>query len=139
MNHACSLHFAGSGADQCLWVSGCFSTLSRTHSTVNWALIANYLSIHNSYGHVFFVVVFLCRRSHKSSKGGHKHAGGEAPRDGLSSPPAKVARPDAASPQKSSTNGGGRTVHTLPAEEQADGMEDENFQASCFPFLSFGA
>lgn len=74
------------------------------------------------------------RRSHRGTKGSHKHAG-DTQKDVSSAPPAKVARADTVSPPKSSTNGSSRTVHTLPAEEQADNIEDENFQVSFLPLV----
>lgn len=81
------------------------------------------------HAELYHLVPSFHRRAHRGSKGSHKHSG-DSQRDGSSAPPAKVARADAVSPPKSSTNGSSRTVHTLPAEEQADSIEDENFQVS---------
>ena len=60
-------------------------------------------------------------------KGGHRH-GPELQAEMLSAPVVKMARIDEGSPDKSSANGGGRTVHTMSAEDQADNFDDENFQ-----------
>ena len=101
----------------------CSITASSMAKLVSWVVM---LCIH---AELYHLVPSFHRRAHRGSKGSHKHSG-DSQRDGSSAPPAKVARADAVSPPKSSTNGSSRTVHTLPAEEQADSIEDENFQVS---------
>ncbi|XP_076472200.1 uncharacterized protein LOC143301652 isoform X2 [Babylonia areolata] len=67
------------------------------------------------------------KRSHKKYKYSEGFVG-----DTVTDSPAKTGYVEGSSPYKSSSMGGVRTVHTLPAEDQANNVVDENFQVGQF-------